>query len=123
MRISDWSSDVCSSDLLAELARPTPDRLLVAAQALREGLSVEEIPAVTKYVTWFLERIEEIIEAEQGVCDAGLPLDADGLRLLKAMAFSDTRLDWLALHSAHLTSGTPGAFARGSGLIHATLLA
>src|SRR3546814_6670401 len=60
-------------DILAELARPTPDRLLVAAQALREGLSVEEIHAVTKYDPWFLERIEEIIEAEQGVCDGGLP--------------------------------------------------
>src|SRR3546814_4869419 len=89
MRISDWSSDVCSSDLLAELARPTPDRLLVAAQALREGLSVEEIHAVTKYDPWFLERIEEIIEAEQGVCDGGLPQDAEGLRRLKSMGFSD----------------------------------
>src|SRR3546814_2135608 len=58
-------------DILAELARPTPDRLLVTAQALREGLSVEEIHAVTKYDPWFLERIEEIIEAEQGVCDGG----------------------------------------------------
>src|SRR3546814_11548856 len=91
MRISDWSSDVCSSDLaglsgfdavenligasrddiLAELARPTPDRLLVAAQALRAGLSVEEIHAVTKYDPWFLERNEAIIEAEQGVCEIG----------------------------------------------------
>ena len=31
------------------LARPTPDRLLVAAQAMREGLSVEEIHAITRY--------------------------------------------------------------------------
>src|SRR3546814_861241 len=126
MRISDWSSDVCSSDLaglsgfdavenligasrddiLAELARPTPDRLLVAAQALREGLSVEEIHAVTKYDPWFLERIEEIIEAEQGVCDGGLPQDAEGLRRLKSMGFSDKRLAWLSLQSAHLPAGT-----------------
>ena len=34
-----------------------PDRLLVAAQALREGLSVAEIHAITKYDPWFLERI------------------------------------------------------------------
>ena len=32
-------------EIEAALARPTPDRLLVAAQALREGLSVEEIHA------------------------------------------------------------------------------
>src|SRR3546814_5107691 len=52
-------------DNIAELARPTPDQLLVAAQALREGLSVEEIHAVNKYDPWFLERIEEIIKAEK----------------------------------------------------------
>src|SRR3546814_1554057 len=84
-----------SDDILAELARPTPDRLLVAAQALREGLSVEEIHAVTKYDRWFLERIEEIIEAEPGVCDGGLPQYAEGLRRLKSMGFSDKRLAWL----------------------------
>ena len=31
------------------LARPTLDRLLVAAQAMREGLGVEEIHAITRY--------------------------------------------------------------------------
>src|SRR3546814_414666 len=110
-------------DILAELARPTPDRLLVAAQALREGLSVEEIHAVTKYDPWFLERIEEIIEAEQGVCDGGLPQDAEGLRRLKSMGFSDKRLAWLSLQSAHLPAGTRRAVARGSGLIHETVRA
>ena len=46
-------------DIEAALAVPSPDRLLVAAQALREGLSVAEVHAVTKYDPWFLERLRE----------------------------------------------------------------
>jgi carbamoyl-phosphate synthase large subunit len=110
-------------DIIAELARPTPDRLLVAAQALREGLSVEEVHAVAKYDPWFLERIKEIIDAEQDVMDNGLPQDAAGLRRLKAMGFSDKRLAYLSLQSANLPKGTRRAVAYGSGLIHDTIKA
>jgi carbamoyl-phosphate synthase large subunit len=104
-------------DLIAELSRATPDRLLVAAQCLREGMSVAEIHAVAKYDPWFLERIEEIIAAEKGVAENGIPQDADGLRRLKSMGFSDKRLAFLALESAHLRSGMGRAVAHGSGLI------
>ncbi len=45
-------------EIEAALARPTPDRLLVAAQALREGFTVAEIHAIAKYDPWFLERLE-----------------------------------------------------------------
>src|SRR6185295_155770 len=43
-------------EIEAALALPSPDRLLVAAQALREGLSVAEVQAITRYDPWFLER-------------------------------------------------------------------
>src|SRR3546814_8257223 len=36
------------------------------------------------------------------------------------MGFSDKRLAWLSLQSAHLPAGTRRAVARGSGLIHET---
>ncbi|MBP7063747.1 carbamoyl-phosphate synthase large subunit [Ferrovibrio sp.] len=80
----------------AALARPTPDRLLVIAQAFRHGLSAEEIHAACKYDPWFLAQIEEIVRAEQGVRKAGLPQDAEALRKLKQMGFSDARLAELA---------------------------
>src|SRR5690242_8053416 len=76
----------------AALAKATPDRLLVAAQALREGFTVAEIHAIAKYDPWFLERIAEIVAAENEVCRHGLPRDAAGMRRLKAMGFSDKRL-------------------------------
>ncbi|MES2988266.1 MAG: carbamoyl-phosphate synthase large subunit [Pseudomonadota bacterium] len=100
----------------AELAQRTPDRLLIAAQALREGFTIPEIHALTAYDPWFLERIAEIIEAEERVCRNGLPQDAAGMRKLKSMGFSDKRLAFLALKSANLREGSD-QMARSSGLI------
>ncbi len=105
------------AEIEAALAVATPDRLLVAAQALREGFTVAEVHAIAKYDPWFLERIAEIIAAEAEVMKDGLPIDATGMRRLKSMGFSDKRLAWLALQSANLR-GMNGGIARGSGLIH-----
>ena len=105
------------AEIEAALASPTPDRLLVAAQALREGFTVAEVNAIAKYDPWFLERIAEIVAAEAEVMKDGLPIDAAGMRRLKAMGFSDKRLAWLALQSANLR-GMQRGIARGSGLIH-----
>jgi carbamoyl-phosphate synthase large subunit len=109
-------------EIEAALARATPDRLLVAAQALREGLTVAEINAITHYDPWFLERLEEIVEAERDVETNGLPTDAAGLRRLKAMGFCDKRLAELALRSAHLREPAIGK-ASSHGLIHDTIRA
>ena len=109
-------------DIIAALAQPTPDRLLVAAQALREGLTVAEIHNIAKFDPWFLERLKEIVEAENEVLEHGLPRDADGMRRLKALGFSDKRLAWLALKSANLRGNERGV-ARGSGLIHDAVVA
>jgi carbamoyl-phosphate synthase large subunit len=101
----------------AALAVATPDRLLVAAQALREGFTVAEVNAIAKYDPWFLERMAEIVAAENAVKADGLPIDAAGMRRFKAMGFSDKRLAKLALESVHLR-GMQRGIAQGSGLIH-----
>jgi len=106
------------AEIEAALARATPDRLLVAAQALREGFSVAEVHAIAKYDPWFLERIAEIVAAEQQVIEHGLPRDAAGLRRLKAMGFSDKRLAWLALKSVNIRGGMARGIARAGGLVH-----
>jgi carbamoyl-phosphate synthase large subunit len=104
-------------DIIAELSRATPDRLLVAAQALREGMSVADIHAVSKFDPWFLERLAEIVAAEGDVRANGLPQDAEGLRALKSMGFSDKRLAYLSLKSANLRPGMSTSIRHGSGLI------
>jgi len=100
------------------LARATPDRLLVAAQAMREGLSVAEIHAITRYDPWFLDRIKEIVDVEDQICGKGLPRDAEGLRRLKAMGFSDRRLAELNLKSANIAGTGVKTRARSHGLLH-----
>ena len=91
--------------------------MLVAAQALREGMSVADIHTYSKFDPWFLERLAEIITAEGEVKAGGLPQDAEGMRRLKAMGFSDKRLAFLALESVHVPAGMETAVRHGSGLI------
>ena len=110
-------------EITAALARQTPDRLLVVGQAFREGFSVEDINAITHYDPWFLRHIEEIIAEEAKIMADGLPADADGLRRLKAMGFSDRRLAMLAVRSVHVAGGLGETQARRSGLLHDTLRA
>jgi len=80
----------------AALARPTPDRLRLVAQAMRLGFPTPDIQAITKFDPWFLSEIENLIAIEGTVARNGLPKDAAGLRRLKAMGFSDARLAKLA---------------------------
>jgi carbamoyl-phosphate synthase large subunit len=110
-------------ELAAALTRATPDRLLVAAQALREGMSVADIHQYSKFDPWFMERLSEIVAAEEEVKTGGLPQDASGMRRLKAMGFSDKRLAFLALESAHVRPGMESAIRRGSGLIREAIVA
>ncbi|UYN96716.1 MAG: carbamoyl-phosphate synthase large subunit [Enhydrobacter sp.] len=86
--------------LVAALARPTPDRILVIAQAFRHGLSVEEIAHASKYEPWFLRQIEELVEVEVRLKADGLPKDAKAMLELKKKGFSDERLGELTGHGA-----------------------
>src|SRR5471032_2178654 len=79
----------------AALARATPDRLRLAAQAMRYDFPLDEIQRITGYDPWFLGEIETIIQSEARVRQDGLPKDAKGLRILKSMGFSDARLAML----------------------------
>ncbi|WP_438955166.1 carbamoyl-phosphate synthase large subunit [Cognatiyoonia sp.] len=74
------------------LAQQTPDRLRVIAQAMREGLSNDDIQAVTKFDPWFLDRIREIIDAEAKLRKDGLPVTENQLRAIKMLGFTDARL-------------------------------
>jgi len=110
-------------EIVASLSQQTPDRLLKVAQAFREGFTVEEVQAITHYDPWFLRHIEEIVYEEAMIGQHGLPQDADGLRRLKAMGFSDRRLATLAVRSVGVAGGMAETQARRSGLLHDALVA
>jgi carbamoyl-phosphate synthase large subunit len=112
------------TEIERHLARPTPDRLLIAAEALRQGFTVERINEIAHFDPWFLRRLEEIVHAEEEVRVSGLPSDARGMRRLKAMGFSDARLAQLALRSAHVQREMGEAVAAGgSGTVHTAMKA
>ena len=76
----------------AALSQPKPDRIVMAAQALRAGLSVAEIHQTSKFDPWFLRELERIVQAEREIAAHGLPRDVVGMRRIKALGFSDRQL-------------------------------
>ncbi|MBN9589251.1 MAG: carbamoyl-phosphate synthase large subunit [Alphaproteobacteria bacterium] len=90
--LDEIALDSDPTEIRAALAKATPDRLRLAAQAMRYDFPLEEIQRITGYDPWFLGEIETIVRTEQHIRKDGLPTDANGLRRLKAMGFSDARL-------------------------------
>ncbi|MFK7942914.1 MAG: carbamoyl-phosphate synthase large subunit [Paracoccaceae bacterium] len=88
----DQTDDERKRAVVAALNRQTPDRIRVIAQAIREGLTLAEIQAATKFDPWFLERIDEIVSVEAHLVANGLPEATEELRKLKMLGFSDARL-------------------------------
>ncbi|MBY0511831.1 MAG: carbamoyl-phosphate synthase large subunit, partial [Rhodospirillaceae bacterium] len=82
-------------ELRIALAKPMPERILVAAQALRAGMTIAEIHAITKFDPWFLNQFKAIVDAENGVRAKGIPTDRQEMLRLKKMGFSDKRLGQL----------------------------
>lgn len=76
----------------AALGTPTPERFLYVAEAMRLGLDNEAIHQACRIDMWFLEQIRTLVDMENKVREHGLPKDAENLRMLKAMGFSDARL-------------------------------
>ena len=76
-----------------ELGEPGPERIWYVGDAVAQGMSVEEVFALTKIDPWFLVQIEEIVKIELELETKSLDdIDAATLRLLKQKGFSDRRL-------------------------------
>ncbi len=81
--------------VIKAISAATPDRLRTIAQAMRHGLTNDEIQNVTMFDPWFLDRIREIVDAEAEVTANGLPTDEKAMRQLKMLGFTDARLSKL----------------------------
>ena len=83
-----------------ELGEPGPERIWYVGDAFAQGMSVDEVFALTKIDPWFLVQIEQIVKIELEI--ERLPQPASGstldkidvatLRSLKQKGFSDRRL-------------------------------
>lgn len=84
--------DIVRDAARSVLVTPTPERILYLAQALRLGLTTQEIHDATKIDMWFLQRMSNIIEAEKAVQENGLPQNVQDWLALKKKGFSDKQL-------------------------------
>ncbi|MEG8098789.1 carbamoyl-phosphate synthase large subunit [Candidatus Liberibacter brunswickensis] len=80
----------------AAISVPCPDRFRMVAQALRLGMSVEEVHQSCSIDPWFIKQIKMIVDTERRICEQGIPQDFHNLHSLKAMGFSDERLSILS---------------------------
>jgi carbamoyl-phosphate synthase large subunit len=92
--------------ILAALHTPRPDRLWHVADAMRLGMTIEELYLLTQIDHWFLDQIQELIEFENRLKDAAdrfpeprtsnlepaLNLESALLCEAKQLGFSDHRI-------------------------------
>ncbi len=76
-----------------ELGEPGPERIWYVGDAFAQGMSVDEVFALTRIDPWFLVQIEEIVKIELELETKTIDvLDEPTLRALKKKGFSDRRL-------------------------------
>ncbi len=89
----DPADEHAEATVRGQLAEVGPERLWYVADALRLGLSVDELHRMTAIDPWFLAQIDDLVREEQALRGRPLvDLDADWLRRLKRKGFSDRRL-------------------------------
>ncbi len=91
--LNEISSD--KTLIIKELKEPGADRIRYLADAMRLGLSMEEIFTFTKIDPWFLYQIEDLIKNEEKLKTFKLDaIDKDYLFALKQKGFSDHRIGY-----------------------------
>ncbi len=88
----EMSADELKNAMKARLSILAPDRLLVIAQAFRQGFTVEKIFQYTGIDPWFLRQIEDLIKAEEWIKSNGLPKTEAEWRAIKSEGFADARI-------------------------------
>ncbi|MBL8454478.1 MAG: carbamoyl-phosphate synthase large subunit [Zoogloea sp.] len=80
-------------DLERELGDPGAQRIWYVGQAFREGMSLDQVHALTRIDPWFLIQIEDIVKTEKSLTGRSLKgISAAELRELKRKGFADRRL-------------------------------
>lgn len=89
----EQNDDSIISTLKLKLKTPTPERIFYIADALRFGLSVDDVFADTNIDPWFLVQIEDIVHTENQLKTLGMgDLTPNLLRRLKRKGLSDARI-------------------------------
>jgi carbamoyl-phosphate synthase large subunit len=103
----DFTGDVAPDVLKQKLAIPTAERIFYLKPALQQGLTLDELYALTKIDRWFLRQLYTLVEEEAALKAAAEPMKAaleappggarqagatETLRRAKQYGFSDRQL-------------------------------
>ncbi|HEY7894842.1 MAG TPA: carbamoyl-phosphate synthase large subunit [Gemmatimonadaceae bacterium] len=95
-RLTDDSDDT----LRGALRQPTPERIFQVKRALAGGMSVAEVSELSRIDPWFLNQMQELIDAERDYA-ALTAVDARAIRRMKRLGFSDRQLGTLRGEAEH----------------------
>ncbi|MEP0354830.1 carbamoyl-phosphate synthase large subunit [Paraglaciecola sp.] len=91
--IIDITSPDAKNIIVRELREPGAERIWYIADAIRMGMSVDEIFTLTNVDRWYLVQIEELIIFEQQLTEIGLSgIDSKLMTTLKRKGFADSRI-------------------------------
>ncbi|MBT1065281.1 carbamoyl-phosphate synthase large subunit [Bowmanella sp. Y26] len=91
--VVDINDPEAKTKIIRELREAGAERLFYIADAMRIGMTVDEIFGLTNIDPWFLVQIEELVQLEIEVTERGLSgIDEELMRKLKRKGFSDARL-------------------------------
>ena len=93
-------------DLRDQLRNATPLRIFAIAQAIRDGIGIDEIHELTRIDRWFLHAIEPVVEMYGRLARSAFPLPAEMLRDVKRLGFSDQAIGKLTGAGAEVVRAT-----------------
>jgi len=86
-------SDESRTVITRHLKTPGPERIRYAADALRHGMTVDQIAILTNIDPWFIAQLQDLASEERGLSEYSLDnIDLATMRRLKRKGFSDQTL-------------------------------
>ncbi|HID20107.1 MAG TPA: carbamoyl-phosphate synthase large subunit [Methanophagales archaeon] len=115
--VNDFAS-LSLPELKTKLAYPSSERIFLIYEALRKGMSVEELYQMTKIGRWFISQMQELVEFEEELKKFyGKDLPDEKLKSAKENGFSDRYLAQLLgkteqqIRTQRLNAGKKEAYA------------
>ena len=92
----EGASELSYDELTQAIATPTENRIFYVVEAFRRGWTVERVHDICKIDSWYLNRINDMVQVQEAVRGMRVEdIDADAMRLLKQYGTSDAEIAYL----------------------------
>ncbi len=92
----EGASELNYDELTQAIATPTENRIFYVVEAFRRGWTVERVHDICKIDSWYLNRINDMVQVQEAVRGMRVEdIDADAMRLLKQYGTSDAEIAYL----------------------------